>query len=67
MSTTLVDHPCEPFTEKVGLTELIPGSPFEFFSLYFTKEILEYIVTKSNRYAKQMMTPVQFHPSRLRS
>ena len=35
---------------KVG-----PGSPLEVFKLFFTTELLQMIVSKSNRYAREVM------------
>ena len=58
-STTIQDHPRQQFTQPVGPKEPITGSPSEIFGLFFTPEILGYIVEETNRYAQQMMTPAQ--------
>ena len=58
-STTIQDHPRQQFTQPMGPKEPIPDSPSEIFGLFFTPEILGYIVEETNRYAEQMMTPAQ--------
>ena len=58
-SPTLRDHDREPFTQQVGPTVSISDSPLDTFELFFTPEIMQYIVDETNRYADQMQTPAQ--------
>ena len=44
-----------PFTSPVGPAVPVPSSPLGIFQLFFTEELLEEIVSQSNRYAKQVL------------
>ena len=51
--TALLMHLCpitvHPFTSEVGPTVQIPNSPSEVLKLFFTDDLLGYIVEESNR------------------
>ena len=41
----------QPFTETTGVTVQTTGEPGNFFSLFFTPEIIQVLVQETNRYA----------------
>ena len=43
------------FTHTVGQTVVIPDSPLGIFHLFFTIEILQFIVEQTNKYALECM------------
>ena len=48
------------FTHTVGPTVVIPDSPLGIFKLFFTVEILQYIVEQTNKYALECMGQPSF-------
>ena len=54
-SSTLTPVDVAPFTQPVGPTVPIPSSPVEVFTLFFTDDIMTFVVEQSNLYAKQVL------------
>ena len=48
------------FKHTTGPTTIIPDTPLGIFHLFFTLEILQYIVDETNRYALQCMGETEF-------
>ena len=47
--------PVSPFNERVGPKEDLPDSPLGIFSLFFTPEVIDHIVTETNWYAAECL------------
>lgn len=45
----------KPYTYEVGPTVALPTSPMGIFQLFFTLDILQYIVQQTNQYARECM------------
>lgn len=58
-SDTATSVTVNDFTAPVGPTEYIPGDPGECFGLLFDDNIIDTIVTETNRYASQVLPPTK--------
>ncbi|KAK4324284.1 hypothetical protein Pmani_005124 [Petrolisthes manimaculis] len=48
-----------PFTGTPGIQVPVPTTPLQFFQLFFTRELLQYIVVETNNYAIFIGTPAE--------
>ncbi|KAK4324278.1 hypothetical protein Pmani_005118 [Petrolisthes manimaculis] len=48
-----------PFTGTPGIQVPVPTTPLQFFQLFFTRELLPYIVVETNNYAIFIGTPAE--------
>lgn len=59
-TSTLKPVEVKPFNSPVGPTQAVPESPREVFELFFSDNLIQLIVTESNRYAEEVMGSQKF-------
>ena len=59
-TSTLKPVEVKPFTSPVGPATVIPESPREVFEMFFSDDLMQLMVTESNRYAEEVMRNEKF-------
>ena len=59
-TSTLKPVEVKPFTSPVGPATAIPESPREVFEMFFSDDLMQLMVTESNRYAEEVMGSEKF-------